>query len=290
MYRRFGTVAVALTAVLVSTISVAAAPGEFQAPRKYYLALGDSLAFGFEQAKFTAELPNVTAASFDTGYVDDFAATIHSARPDVGVVNYGCPGETTSSYFAGCAWHAVFGLPLHDSYTSSQEAAALAFLRAHPGQVSPITIDLGGNDALGLVSQCHVIPSCIAQGLPGVLQAVATNLSRTLADLRAAAPRSEIIVMQYYNPLYVVAPDTDVLVGQLNGVIAAASAPYGVRLADAFPVINQNPAFPTEGASVCGLTGMCFPPPGGDIHANDAGYALIAEQFWAASGYALLGG
>ena len=289
MHRRLYALLAALIAILVSTAPAVAASGQFQAPRKYYLALGDSLAYGYQDAKFQAEFPNVAAASFDTGYVDGFAASIHVLRPDVGVVNFGCPGETTASYFEACAWHALKGLPLHDSYDSSQEAAALAFLNAHPDQVSPITIDLGANDALGLITDtCKLSSTCIAQRLPAVLQSVAANLGRALADLRAVAPRSEIIVMTYYNPLYVVDPATDSLVGQLNGVISAAASPGGARVADAFPVINQNPSLSSEAASVCAFTGMCFPPPGGDIHANDAGYALIAGQFWAASGYGLL--
>jgi len=280
MRLRLAALSIALLGVVVSTLPAAAGPGQYQAPRKYYLALGDSLAYGFEDAKYTFGAP---AETFATGYVDDFAQAIHALRPDVGVTNFGCPGETTSSYFTGCAWHLT---PLHNPYTSSQEMAALGFLNAHPGQVSPITVDLGANDALGLIGGCNFQPSCIAQGLPGVLRTVGSNLSRTLAELRAAAPRSEIIVMQYYNPLYVVAPSTDALVLQLDGVIAAAAAPSGARLADAFPVINENPAFPSEGLAVCGLTGMCVP--GGDVHANDAGYALIARQFWAASGYGRL--
>jgi lysophospholipase L1-like esterase len=285
MQLRLAAFSVAVITLIASAVPAAAAPGQYQAPRKYYLALGDSLAYGFEQAKFSA---GATAQTFDTGYVDDFAAAIHALRPDVGVTNYGCPGETTSSYLSGCAWHAVYGLPLHSTYTSSQETAALAFLHAHPGQVSPITIDLGANDALGVISGCHFDSTCIGQALPGVLQTIGANTSLTLAHLRAAAPRSEIIVMQYYNPLYVLAPGTDALVGQLNSVIAGAAAPYGARLANAFPVINQNPLFPSEGAAVCALTGMCVPAPGGDIHANDTGYSLIAQQFWAASGYGRL--
>jgi lysophospholipase L1-like esterase len=289
MHRRLLVLTAALIATLVSSPPALAAPGQYQAPRQYYLALGDSLAYGYQDAKFKAEFPNVDAASFDTGYVDGFAASIHALRPDVGVVNFGCPGETTASYFEGCAWHALKGLPLHASYDASQEAAALAFLNAHPGQVSPITIDLGANDALGLITDtCKLSSTCIAQALPGVLQSVAANLGRALAELRAAAPRSQIIVMTYYNPLYVVDSSTDFLLAQLNGVIAAAAAPSGARTADAFPVINQNPSLPSEAASVCAFTAMCFPPPGGDIHPNDAGYALIAAQFWAASGYGLL--
>lgn len=282
MRLRIAAISVAFVTLIAGALPAAAAPGQYQAPRKYYLALGDSLAYGFEQAKFSVGAP---AQTFDTGYVDDFALAIHSLRPDVQVVNYGCPGETSSTYLTGCTWQAT---PLHDAYTRSQDTAALAFLNAHPGQVSPITVDLGANDGLDFIKGCHFDSTCIAEGLPGVLETLGANLSRTLAHLRASAPRSEIIVMQYYNPLYVVAPSTDGLLVQLNGVIAAAAAPYGVRLANAFPVINQNPAFPNEGLAVCALTGMCVPAPGGDVHANDAGYALIANQFWAASGYSRL--
>ncbi len=282
---RIAAICVAVITLVAGALPAAAAPGQYQAPRQFYLALGDSLAYGYEQAKDTA---GATQQTFNTGYVDDFAAAIHTLRPDVGVTNYGCPGETTSSYLSGCAWHAVFGRPLHSDYSTSQEVAALAFLHSHPGQVSPITIDLGANDALGVVNGCRFDSACIAQTFPGVLQTIGANLSLTLAHLRAAAPRSEIIVMLYYNPVYVVAPTTDLLLAQLNGVIASAAAPYGVRLANAFAVINQNPTFPSEGAAVCALTGMCSPPPGGDIHANDLGYALIGTQFWAASGYGQL--
>jgi lysophospholipase L1-like esterase len=288
MRLRIAAFSVVLIALIAGALPAAAAPGQYQAPRKYFLALGDSLAYGFEHAKFLAEAASghIDPTTF-SGYAGDFAVDLKRVRSSIQEINYGCPGETTSSYFQGCDFSAVTHFPLHNEYTGSQEAAALAFLNAHPGQVSPITIDLGANDALGLVDACHFDSTCIAQALPTVLGTIGANLSRTLAELRAAAPRSEIIVMQYYNPLYVVAPGTDLLVGQLNNVIATMAAGSGARLANAFPVINQNPLFTSEAAAVCGLTGMCVPP-GGDIHANDTGYALIAGQFWAASGYSQL--
>jgi lysophospholipase L1-like esterase len=275
MRLRFTAFCIALIGILVGTLPAAAAPGTYQAPRKYYLALGDSLAYGFEASRF---VPGATADSFDTGYVNDFWNSIKTIRPDVQLVNFGCPGETTQTYLAGCS---TFPIPLlHNPYTTSQQAAAVAFLGAHPGQVSPITVDLGANDAIPLLHTCPN-QACIAAGLIGI----GNRLGAELATLRTAAPRAEIIVMQYYNPLYVVAPSTDVLVNQLNAVIAAAAAPAGARLADAFPVINGNPSFPNEFAAVASLTGMVSPPPGGDIHANDTGYGLIAGQFWLASGY-----
>jgi lysophospholipase L1-like esterase len=285
-------VVAALGTLLASSISAAAASEKFNPPKQYYLALGDSLAFGFEQAKFVGELQTGTynPASFDTGYVDHFAAMLRTVDPGISTVNYGCPGETTTSFISGPCAYEVVGtpsfrippLPLHAGYTGSQQAAALAFLQAHPGQVSPITLDDGANDLTACIGQPA---SCVA----ATLQQIGTNLDRSLGALRAAAPDSEIIVMQYYNPYYVVDNTSDSQSTALNDVIAAAAVKHRARLANAFPVINHNPLFPNdEFASVCAFTGMCFPLPGGDVHANDAGYALIASQFWAASGYSRL--
>ena len=127
----------ATVGLLLGPTSASASSEHFNPPKHYYLALGDSLAYGYQYAKFLAEFPNIDATSFDTGYVDDLAARLRTVRPGIQTVNYGCPGETTASYFTGCAYQATF--PLHVGYSGSQAAAALAFLRAHHGQVSPIT-------------------------------------------------------------------------------------------------------------------------------------------------------
>ena len=69
-----------------------------------------------------------------------------------------------------------------------------------------------------------------------------------------------------------------------NAAIATAAAKHGVRLADAFTPFNVSPP---AGENLCTLTLIC--PPFNDEHASDKGYALIAQQFWAASGYSRLG-
>jgi lysophospholipase L1-like esterase len=292
MRLRLFAIVAAVGALIVSSVSASATSEKFNPPKQYYLALGDSLAFGFEQAKFVNELEHGTynPASFDTGYVGDFAAMLQTVDPGITPVNYGCPGETTASFISGpCAYQALGDptlgippLPLHSGYPGSQQAAALAFLHAHPGQVSPITLDDGAND----ITPCIGMPaSCFA----AALQQIGTNLDGSLGALRAAAPDSEIIVMEYYNPFYVVDPTSDSQTAALNDVIATVAAKHGARLANAFPAINHNPNFATEFLSVCGLTGMCFPAPGGDVHANDFGYSAIAATFWAASGYGRLG-
>ena len=61
----------------------------------------------------------------------------------------------------GCPWLAEGG-KLHDAFRGSQLQAALSFLRAHPGQVSPITLTLWGNDLAPLSAKGKRAPKAIA--------------------------------------------------------------------------------------------------------------------------------
>lgn len=268
----------ALVAALVGTIPAAAAPGEFQAPRHYYLALGDSLAFGFQQN-----------GDFTHGYVDDLSSRLAEIRHIV-TVNDGCSGETTVSYFVGCAT----ALRPHHDYGGSQAAAALQFLRKHRNQVSPITLDLGGNDAVGTLVGClapTAPPTCIADALPGLHALIFGQMDTILAGLRRAAPRGEIIVLTYYNPFAAagipqLTAATNAVVSELNGAITEAAQAHGARVADAYAPFNLvGPLCGSATAPV--LAWACFAtnPLAIDIHPTTAGYQLIADQMWAASSY-----
>src|SRR5262245_26919836 len=150
----------AAAVVVLTLVPVAAGSPDprFQPPKAYYLALGDSVAYGYQLPKFLAGLP---PSGFNTGYVDVFAARLRLIRPEITVVNYGCPGETSSSFIGGpCIWSAL-GLALHDDFENSQLDGAEAFLRAHPGQVSPITLTLWGGDVRELIQSCGGDFSCI---------------------------------------------------------------------------------------------------------------------------------
>jgi lysophospholipase L1-like esterase len=279
MRLRIFAIIAAATGLLISTTSVSAASEKFNPPKQYYLALGDSLAYGYQQGKFALQATTpphqVSPASFP-GYVGAFADKLETLRPGIETFNFGCPGETTASYFVGCHFSAVDGWPLHDPYAGSQEAAALDFLAARPGQVSPITLDLGANDLI----RCQTTPdpSCV----PTTLAQVEANLDRALGEIRSAAPNAEIIVMTYYNPYALAVQGSNEVTAALNQAIMAAAAAHRVRVADAFTPINAGPA------TLCALTLVCTPIH--DIHASDAGYAVIAQQFWTASGYGRLGG
>src|SRR5207237_10267541 len=95
---------------LLTALGAGAASGPvYRAPQAYYLALGDSIAYGFQPAKARARLP---PSGFNTGYVDVFAARLRAIAPKIRVVNYGCPGESTKTFIhGGCSGRgAVRGL------------------------------------------------------------------------------------------------------------------------------------------------------------------------------------
>jgi lysophospholipase L1-like esterase len=281
---------ISLVASLVALLALSPAAGaaEFNPPKHYYLALGDSLAFGAQLGKFFQEVGtgSYDPETFNTGYADDFAARMRTIDPNLQTVNMSCPGETTASYWGTCIFKAL-GFNLHTTYPGSQESAALAFLRAHPGRVSPITVDLGLNDAqLPCASPAFVVDvACFKATMPTALQSVAANLPRILDELHAASPSSEIIVMTFYNPFFVVDPSTDALVQAMNGEITGIAFARDVRVADAFQAFNRTG---DEATRLCTMTFYCTPPIH-DEHPTDAGYAVLANLFWEASGYAQLG-
>ena len=267
-------------AVVVGTTPASADSGKFNPPKQYYLSLGDSLAFGYQQDKLITEFFSGTYSPSDfPGYTYAFGDLMRAVDPRLTVVDYGCPAETTISFTTACDFQDVDGVQLHDGYPGrSQESAALGFLRAHPGQVSPITVSLGGNDFLAAGSS---------------LADIQARLTRILRELRAAAPDAEIIVLQSYNPLtfFVQDPIPDAVFSALNGVIGAAAASAGARTADVFAVFNNpNPPPPaTELTNICMWTLICTPSPiAPDGHATDSGYRKMADIFWEASGYGRL--
>jgi lysophospholipase L1-like esterase len=274
-----------IAAALVAVPVAQADPGpKHNPPKSVYLALGDSLAFGYQQAKFNANFPTENPAVYNTGYVDDFSQALKSIDPGIQTVNLGCPGETTDSLLglAPCPYHPPFAL--HSNYSGSQIDAALAVLDANHGQVSPVTIDIGANDVLALVRSCttaNVINlACVASGSPVTLAHIQANLSTILGKLRDAAPYTEIVVLGLYNPLIVTAPGSDALTAQLNSALAQTAAQFRAHFADPLPVFN--PAV-NEIPTICSLTLICTPLH--DIHASDLGYQKLADLVLAASGY-----
>jgi len=241
-------------------------------PGRPYLALGDSVSFGF-----------ITQAGFEYVNPDNFIGfpTYVGQAIKLRTSNAACPGETTGSFLSstalddGCrAYRAA--VPLHVSYTSTQLDFALSFLKSHP-ETRLVTVGLGANDLLLLRNACGGIPACIAAGLQQVLTDVAANLLEILNDLRATGFRGIIVVVNYYSVDYSDPIETG-FTAALNQAIAAASAQTGTIVADVFTAF-QTASVPA-GGHTCNA-GLLNASPRNeftcDVHPSQSGQLLIAR-------------
>jgi lysophospholipase L1-like esterase len=256
--------------------SVPAATAPAGAPAPYYLSLGDSLAQGVQ--------PTVRGRSVETsdGYADDIYATYRHLVRGLRLEKLGCPGETTTSMINGgiCQYGA-----------GSQLAQAVAFLQTHT--VRLITLDIGANDVDSCVVDARADPACVAAGTA----AAGAGLPTIVSELRAAAgPGVPIVAMDYYDPFLPVwlegaagrelAHESVQAAEAFNRLIDGVYRAAGVPVADvegAFGTSTFTPVaagLPRNVAEVCALTWACTPPPvGPNIHANAAGYWVIALAF-----------
>jgi lysophospholipase L1-like esterase len=237
-----------------------------------YLALGDSISFGF--------IPNagyeyVNPRNF-IGF-PDYA----SRASDLRLVNASCPGETTASFSSstaldrGCRYYRSL-VPLHVAYTSTQMDFAIDFLKAHP-ETKLVTIDLGANDVLLLEDQCANNFSCIVAGLPPVLAAVTTNLDSILSNLHATRFHGTVVVVNYYSTDYS-DPNVTNIFSALNQAVSTAASQNGVRVAEVFTTFQN--AVAAAGGNTC-KAGLLKASPSNeftcDIHPSQTGQQLIAR-------------
>ncbi len=252
---------------LGSTVSVAAS----DAGRDHeYLALGDSVAFGF----------NPLLDPRQTGQFVGYPALL-APRVDLDVTNAACPGETSGSFVSargvdtGChEWRAHF--PLHADYAGTQLEYALAFLRAHP-RTRLVTINLGANDLFLLEAQCGGASnvSCVLQGLPGMLQLLAQNLATIYTGLRDQAHyHHNLVALTYYTPDYN-DPIGAAVTQQINATVARTTLAAGGMVADGFGAFE--PLASAAGGSSCaaGLL-IRLSPTACDVHPTQPGQALLA--------------
>lgn len=257
----FSVVFVALSS---STASAAALVG----PKTHYLVLGDSLAFGFQ--------PDL---DFDDGYANDFSSNLagHGVKK---TANLACPGETTVTMLNGkCPFPLLRKFP----YLGSQLNAALAYLAANRGQVSPVTLDIGANDVLsGINTKTCTFDSA---AFNAHLATVDANLTQTiLPKLHQALMvngqlTGDLVMMNYYDPLQNICPNTVSLVQLVNQHLANDVRGFGI-IVDVFDAFG---GAATPNPNICSFTWMCsiFH----DIHAKDQGYSVIASAFERGTGY-----
>jgi lysophospholipase L1-like esterase len=280
--KRLCSFATAGAMIISSQATGATTVPRFNPPKTYYLALGDSLAYGFQLSKAMAGLP---PSSFDSGYVDRVATRLREIQPSITTVNYGCPGETTGSFISGpCLW-TESGHLLHDTFSGSQLNAAIAFLRAHPGEVSPITVTLWGNDVREFVISCSFDIPCLQNRAPDFISRVSANLATILSQLRAAAPNAEIIVTGAWDSFIEDLVVADPLLQALNASMAAVARSQRAFFADPFPIFNPQGDLEAEIQAICTLLLLCS---AGDSHPSDLGYSALGDLVFDVSGYSRL--
>lgn len=291
--RRLALAVVSLTAAAVaipSTTSLAATRSRTAVPTvkaavpgSRYLALGDSVPFGYREATNLPQ-PDYTRPGTFVGYPEVLAANL-----GLKLTNAACPGETTSSFLNrtaasnGCESHydatsktEVAGgyrtlYPLHASYTGSQWAFAKQFLRAHPN-TRLVTIMMGAND--GFLCLASTSDSCISE-FGTLLSTLRKNIATTLKGIRGLGYAGQIVLETYYSTDY----SNSILTGEimsLNQALTQAAAPYHVKIANAFDTFQAATA-QTSGSTCAAALVTVLTGGGCGVHPSVAGAALLAQ-------------
>ena len=258
--------------VLIVSLALAGAV-QGQTQPHIYVAVGDSLAFGFQQDKFVNEILNGTydPASFNTGYVDVLGAILGDHLPNLETVNFSCPGETSVTLaIGGCPMHnAIFSLPLHRDYPGAtpQLRAVVDYLQAHPGEVLLITLTVGANDILNLISDCNKDAACVNAQIDDLSQRVGNVMKTEVAILKSVAPTTQIYWTTVPNPYRFTNPDLQDAFFTFNYRLKVSIE--GARPIDWFAVENS-----LDEATLCTLSFVCTAP-SYDIHPTDHGYQFL---------------
>jgi lysophospholipase L1-like esterase len=242
-----------------------------------YLALGDSVTFGYREAA-TTPAPNYLHAASFIGYPKDVGLAL-----GLQVANASCPGETSLSLMTkgvqsnGCenvpgggpGYRSVF--PLHVSYKGTQLAYASSYLKAHTS-TSLISLMIGANDAF--LCQETTADKCASE-LPAVLKQIAADVVHIMATIRNNDHyKGQIVIVNYYSLDYANATD-NTSSRTLNTTLDKAAKPYRVQVADGYGAFEaaavQSGGDPCKAGLLTQLTTS-----GCGIHPSIAGQALLA--------------
>lgn len=263
--------------VLAFALALAFVPSAFAAgrtarlalvgPRTYYMAIGDSLAFGYQ--------PDL---NWDDGYSNYFFSNLKSH----GVKDYdnlACPGETSTTLInGGCPFPLLRKYP----YVGPQLKAAVNYLQKHAGQVSPVTLDIGAND---LIPDLNSSKCTISASWETDLAKLDRNLTTVILPQLLAAltvngrVTGDLLLMNYYDPYQNVCPNTVPYIQEINTHLAADARGFATMV-DVFTPFG---GASTPNPNMCGYTWMCSAFK--DIHAKNAGYSVMATAFEQAAGY-----
>jgi lysophospholipase L1-like esterase len=271
--------AIAAMAVVPASAGAAKKPAPVT-PGVGYLALGDSVTFGYQEAQ-VVPAPNYHKASNFIGYPEMLTGGLT-------IANAACPGETSASLINpkaesnGCentlgkgkGYRTLY--PLHVKYKGSQLAYAVSYLKKHRN-VELVSLMIGAND----VFVCQEVTSdgCLAKAeQQRVLRKLAANVKVILSAIRNKARyRGQLAIVNYYSLNYTSALYTGVSTG-LNKAVDGAAKPFRVVIADGYGQFKRAAYHSGAQGNTCkaGLltqlsTGQC------GVHPSYAGQALLSR-------------
>lgn len=236
-----------------------------------YLALGDSVPFGFSPLVLAAGKAG-NPHNF-VGYPEIAAKTLQLRD-----VNAACPGETSFGLIDvhgldnGCQpFRSLF--PLHVDYEKAQLDFAIHFLKTHH-HARLVTMMIGANDLFKLQQRCNFVVTCEIDGLTAALDGIETNLRFVYGQIRNVAHYTgALVAVTYYainkDPLVALA------VGLLNDRLATATGAFKGVVADGFGAFSTASAPFAGDPCAAGLLivtapGVC------DVHPSPKGRDLLA--------------
>ena len=259
-----------------------------------YLALGDSVAFGYNPVDAQNDPTNLAAF---VGYPELISlAAIPTA-------NAACEGETSGSFIdvsqpdqgsPDCrAWRAM-GDAMHVQYASNAESQlqfAVAYLLSHRNTAT-VSVGIGGGDLLLVQQTCEAafdrndpnyaqeVAGCELQQVPTQLARTAQNIGTIVGTIRGAGYTGQLVLVTYYGRQYSNSNDADL-------IATAALDQVMVQVAQAFPQWNLSIArgFSSFGAiaTLAGggdscKAGLLYKLPDGtcNIHPSRFGQAVLA--------------
>jgi lysophospholipase L1-like esterase len=234
-----------------------------------YLALGDSIPFGYDPT-VAVNLKNYH------GYPEFVSDGIHRK-----VANVSCFGETSGSFLSttapdfGCRQWKQAGNPLFVPYSGTQMDYAVNYLANNPNP-EMVTINIGGNDLAVLQQNCNFDLTCEINGLPAVLGTYGQNMLTIFTNIRAQAGYQGPIVLLTYYAFNYTDPVLVPVFMELNGIASGIATSFGAKIADGFTAF-MFAAAPFGGDScAAGLLiklsdGTC------DTHPSRAGQELLAH-------------
>lgn len=257
--------------------------------QKTYLAVGDSVAFGWDPT--LAKVDGKVVASNYKGYAD-----LIGERLDLHVDNSSCPGEASGSFLDktaednGCrANRAAYKLHTDWGTASTQMEFVVSYLKDAIAKGTPpelITMSMGGNDGLLLQHDCaswgFAASGCDLVKLPFAVHNYHEHIDAILQAVNDTGWRGTFVLVTTHAPDYSdkianfgLTHFNEELTKAVNDT--AKTVAMKVVIADAFTAFKEKAD--AVGGKTCDTGLLVKLPTGGcDIHPSPAGHQLIADQ------------